>query len=346
MRISLVFCLLGLIAPVAATLHGQPTNGPTYWSATVPDCSSLSETAVKITNSSGAVIGYSCYVSGTFVWLATGGGWTSAIRVGAPATVPIGVHYTFYDNNGNNLTLDTKTGSSSPLTSSNEVSFALSANQPSEIDLLGATSNAPTYEPTTTGTAYAVFYCPDATTCKEVLPQLIYSQQPTHPWLATVPIAWDNAVWTQWSAVGVDDGAANVVSFVVYNEGTVAKSFRVNVYNSTGTLVATGATPSIPPLPLLSSGFYGEGGTYGATLRTLINGPLPSGVFKILIDGGTENSAVQMFQFTGPSVSGMQIAYDSAPSSTAVVAAALRQAHARRVLSVPAEERLFAALPQ
>lgn len=336
----------GLFALVAATVYGQPTNGPVYWSTTMPDCSSLSETAVAITNSTGGVIGYSCFVSGTFVWLATGGGWTSGIRVGAPASAPIGVDYTFYDNNGNNLTLDSKSSVSSSLTSSNEVSFALSENQPSEVDLLGATSTAPNYGPTTTGTAYAVFYCPDANTCNNVLPQLIYLQQPTHPWLATVPIVWDNFVWTQWSAEGVDDGASNIVSFVVYNEGTIAASFNIYVYNSAGALVATGTTPSIPPLQSLGGGNYGEGGTYAADLRTVITSGLPSGTFKILIDGGTVDSAVQMFQITGPAITSMQVAYDSAPSSTAVVAAAVRQAHASRARTAPAQKRVFSALPQ
>ena len=97
---------------------------------------------------------------------------------------------------------------------------------------------------------------------------------------------------------------------------------------------------------MLSDGSYGEAGTYGATLRTVITGGLPSGVFKILIDGGTVGSAVQMFQFTGPSVSSMQVAYDSAPSSTAVVAAAVRQAHAKRARTVPTQKRVFGALPQ
>lgn len=153
-----LLCLF--IAFAAASLYAQPTNGPVYWSNTMPDCSSLAETPVAVTNSSGGVVGYACYVSGTFVWLATGGGWTSAIRVGAPATAAIGVDYTFYDNNGNNLTLDTKSGASSSPVSGQTVSFALSANQPSEVDLLGATSNAPNYGPTTTGTAYAVFSVP------------------------------------------------------------------------------------------------------------------------------------------------------------------------------------------
>jgi hypothetical protein len=342
--------LFGLIALAAGVLHSQPTNGPVYWSVTMPDCSSLQETAVSIKNSSGAVIGYSCYVSGTFVWFAAGGGWTSKIRVGAPSTAPVGVDYTFYDTNGNNLNVDTTSGTS-PTASGNEVSFALSANQPSEIVALGATSSAPNYGPTTTGTVYALFYCPDATTCLNVLPQLVYLQQPTHPWLAAVPIAWDNSTWPTWSAVGVDDGVTNVVSFVVYNEGTVATSFNIYIYNSTGALVATGTTPSIPPLPLLSDGSYGEAGTYGATLRTVISSPLPSGTFKILIDGGNEDSAVLMLQFSGlqyaaPSMSSMQVAYDSAPSSTATVAAAVRSTHAKRARTVPTQKRVFDALPQ
>ena len=342
------FRFLGLIALVAGGLRSQPTNGPAYWSTTMPDCSSLKETAVSITNSSGAVIGYSCYVSGTFVWFAAGGGWTSKIRVGAPSTAPIGVDYTFFDNNGNNLNVDTTSGGSST-TSGNEVSFALSANQPSEIVMLGASSNAPNYGPTSTGTVYALYYCPDAITCSNVLPQLVYLQQPTHPWLATVPISWDNAVWPTWSAEGVDDGVANIVSFVVYNQGTTATSFKVYVYDSTGSLVATGTTPSVPPLSVQSGGFYGEAGTYGATLRTVIPSGLPSGLFKILIDGSTENCSVLMLQFSGlqyaaPSLSSMQIAYDSAPSSTAMVAAAVRSAQAKRARTVPTQQRVFGAL--
>jgi hypothetical protein len=343
--------VLGLIALAAGALHSQPTNGPVYWSATKPDCSSLQETAVSITNSSGAVVGYSCYVSGTFVWFAAGGGWTSKIRVGSPSTAPIGVNYTFFDNNGNGLNVDTKSGGSSATASGNEVSFALTANQPSELVMFGATSSAPAYASTTTGTVYAVYYCPDATTCGNVLPQLVYLQQPTHPWLATVPISWDTAVWPTWSAEGVDDGVTNVVSFAVYNEGTTATSFKVHVYDGTGTLVATGTTPLIPPLPLLSDGTYGEAGTYGATLRTVISSPLPSGIFKILIDGGNENCAVLMLQFSGlqypaPSMSSMQVAYDSSPGSTAVIASAIQNAQAKRARTVPAQRQAFNALPQ
>ena len=342
--------VLGLIALAAGALYSQPTNGPVYWSVTMPDCSSLQETAVQITNSSGTVLGYSCYVSGTFSWFAAGNGWTSKIRAGAPSTAPIGVDYTFYDGNGNNLNVDTKSGPSAATASGSDVNFALSANQPSEIDVFGATSSAPSYSALADGTVYAVYYCPDATTCGNVLPQLVYLQQPTHPWLATVPIAWDDSVWPTWSAEGVDDGVTSVVSFAVYNEGTTAATFKIYIYDSTGTLAATATTPLIAPLPLLSDGSYGEAGTYAATLRTLI-GTLPSGIFKVLIDGGTTDCAVLMLQFSGmqypaPSMSSMQVAYDSTPGSAAVTASAVRAAHAKRARTVPAQKRVFAPLPQ
>ncbi len=71
------------------------------------------------------MIGYSCYVSGTFIWFAAGDGWTSKIRAGAPSTAPVGVDYTFYDDNGNNLNVDTTSGGSPATASGNEVSFAL-----------------------------------------------------------------------------------------------------------------------------------------------------------------------------------------------------------------------------
>ena len=181
--------LLGLIALAAATLDSQPTNGAVYWSTVAPNCTSLAgESPVAITNSSGKTIGYSCYVSGTFVWLAAGGGWSSSIRVAAPASAAIGVDYTFYDTSGNNLKLDTTIGGGSSTTSDNDVNFALSANQPAEVGLLGATSGAPKYASTATGSVYGVFYCPDATTCANVVPQLLYSALPGTPWALSVPI--------------------------------------------------------------------------------------------------------------------------------------------------------------
>jgi len=324
--------LIVLIALAAATLHAQPTNGAIYWSTTQPDCSSLyafgaPETPFAITNQLGATIGYSCYVQGTFPWIAAGGGWSTSIRVAAPASAPIGVDYTFYDTNGNNLSMDA-TGLYA--SRSNDVNFALYANQPAEIDLLGASSTAPSYRSTTTGTAYAIFLCPDAFTCTNVLPQLIYSALPSEPWSLSAPIVWDvtfnywsSIAWTQFSGEGIDDGATHRVSLVIYNDDISATTYTVSVFNSAGTLVGQGTTPSIPPLQIAT----GEGGTYGALLSSIISTPLPAGVFKVLVDGGSLYSEVQMIQFNGASATTMQVAFDSAPTSPAasVSSAAVRQ---------------------
>jgi len=312
------------LALAAATLHGQPiavpgtqppVTGPVYWSATAPDCSSLAgESAVAIVSASGTV-GYSCYVSGTFVWLAAGGGWSSAIRVAAPASAAIGVDYSFYDTSGNNLKLDSASGGSKAV-SSDDVNFALAANQPAEIGLLGATSDAPEYARTATGTVYAVFYCPDAVTCGNVLPQSLYSALPTTPWLLSVPIAWDTALDTAWSAVSVDDGGAHRVSLAIYNEDIAPTSYRIRVFDSAGNLAASGTTPPIPPLQSLPSGAYGEGGTYGAMLSDVVAGILPSGPFKITIDGGSMYSAVEVLQFNGASATALQVGHDSPSALT------------------------------
>jgi hypothetical protein len=282
---------------------------------------------VAIQNSSGATIGYSCYVSGTCVWLAAGGPWSSSIRVAAPASAPIGVDYTFYDTNGNNLNLDTTMGSG------NEVDFALSANQPAEIDMLGGAGT--NHSATSTGSVYAEFYCPDAATCGNVVPQLLYSALPTTPWALSVPISWDTALWTQWSAEGIDDGSTHRVSLVVFNENEAAASYTVQVYDSTGSLAGTGTTPSIPAY-----------GTYGALLSQVISTPLPPGLFKILVNGGSENySAVEVLQFNGPSATALQVSWDSAPgASSNPNAAAVRKTSGRSSRVAPAPKPAFRAL--
>ena len=316
--------------PIAVPGTEPPVDGPVYWSIPAPDCSSLAgESPVAIVGPSGTV-GYSCYVSGTFVWLAAGGGWSTALRVAAPASGAIGVDYSFYDASGNNLSLDSTSGGSKAV-SGNDVHFALSANQPAEIDLTGATSDAPRYANAATGTVYAVFYCPNATTCGNLLPQLLYSALPAVPWSLSVPIAWDTALNTAWSAVGIDDGGARRVSLVVYNEDIVPTSYRVRVFDSTGKLAASGTTPPIPPLQSLPGGACGEGGTYGAMLSDVVSGPFPPGPFKILIDGGSIYSAVEVLEVNGASATALQVGWDTPPepaSSDAVRLAGLRRSRA------------------
>jgi len=302
--------LIGLLALAVVSLQAQ--NEPVYWSTTKPDCSSLGETTpVTITNSAGATIGYSCYVSGTFVWLAAGGMWGTTIRVSAPALNDIDADFTFYDRSGNNLSVDdTLDNDPSSFGSGNETEVPLFANQPLEVEVLGATNNAPNYGATAEGTVYAVFYCPDAATCSNVLPQLLYSALPAQPWSLSVPIAWDDALSSQWSAVAIDDGGTNVVGLVIYNEDTVANSYTVDVYDANGNFATSGTTPSIPPLQSVT----GEGGTYAVLLDDLVSG-LPAGPFKVLIDGGSLLSAVEVLQINGTSATTLQVAYDTAPGT-------------------------------
>jgi hypothetical protein len=339
------------VAFTAATLDGQPipvpgtqppVAGPVYWSSTPPDCSSLAgESPVAIAGVMGTV-GYSCYVSGTFVWLAAGGGWSTALRVAAPASAPIGVDYSFYDPNGNDLEVDSTSGGSAAI-SSDDVNFALSANQPAEVDLLGAAGGAPAYSNTATGTVYAVFYCPDAATCGNVHPQLLYSALPAASWTLSARIAWDTALNTAWSAVGVDDGGANRVSLAIYNEDIVPASYAIRVFDGTGKLAASGSTPPIPPLESLASGAYGEGGTYGAMLASVVTGPLPSGPFKILIEGGSIYSAVEVLQFNGPSATSLQVGYDSPSAVTS--GEPVRLANLRRSRVALRPKAVFPPLP-
>jgi hypothetical protein len=175
---------------------------------------------------------------------------------------------------------------------------------------------------------WAQFLCPDANTCNNVLPQLVYTSALVHsPWSLSVPIAWDNEVWTTFSAEGVDDEKTHIVSFVVYNEGLTATAFTVYVYDSSGNLVATGTTPSIPPL---ADDGNGEAGTYATALSGLIPASkIPSGVFKVLFDGGPggEDCAVQVLQFSGISATSLQVAYDSSPGGDVSASAINRAAH-------------------
>jgi hypothetical protein len=342
--------LFGLIALAIAPLHGQPINGPIYWSpvATPPDCSDLYYAQpVAITNASGTTIGYSCYVGGTFVWFASGGMWGTTIRVAAPATNPIGVDYTFYDTTGAALNLDTTVNnSSSSLTSANEVDFALAANQPTELELLGATSAAPKYSSTATGSVYAQFYCPDEITCENVLPQLLYSALPYDPWLVSVPIVFDANTWTQWSGVGIND-STHVISLVICNEDETATTYNVYAYDTAGNQVGSGTTPPIPG----ASSVTGEGGTYGALLSDVITTPLPSGVIKVLIDGGTLYSGVVMLQVTGipgtdlTAATSLQVAYDSSPT-TATSRVPVRRQSVKRLRVPPTPKTVFPALPK
>ena len=219
-----------------------------------------------------------------------------------------------YDKDGNTLSVDdTLDNDPTSMASETETEVSLFANQPLEVEVLGNTNDAPDYGNTAEGTVYATFYCPDAATCANVLPQLLYSALPSQPWSLSVPIAWDDLLSNQWSAVAIDDGVTNVVGLVIYNEDTSSHSYTIDVFDANGNFVSSGKTPSIPPLQNLGGGSYGEGGTYAELLDNLVPS-IPSGPIKVLIDG-SQLSAVEMLQINGTSATTLQVAYDTAPGT-------------------------------
>ncbi|MGH9647801.1 MAG: hypothetical protein ACRD4E_13400, partial [Bryobacteraceae bacterium] len=139
--------------------------------------------------------------------------------------------------------------------------------------------------------------------------------------------------WTQWSFQGVDDGAGNRVSLVVYNQGSTATIYTVRVYDSTGTRVGIGTTAAIPGYNSVT----GEAGTYGALLSNIIPTKLPSGVFKVLVDGGSNQSSVMALQNLGRAQTTLQVSYDSAPGpgAGAIPAAAARPSGRAQTMSRP-----------
>ena len=215
---------------------------------------------------------------------------------------------------GNNLNVDSNLGSGSAITSGNDVNFALECRtslRKSTYWVLRPT--LPATGPTTGGTVYVQLYCPDSLTCYSALPQLIYSAPPTIS--LSVPLAFDGYEFTQWSSQGIDNGGSQRISLVQsYNQGTVATIYTVRVYDSNGNLVGSGTTPAINGFSSVS----GEAGTYAALLSSIIPTTLPSGILKVFVDGGANNSSVLMLQTNGRAIAPLQAYYDTGAGLTAI----------------------------
>lgn len=309
-------CLLGLLILAAGTLPGQ-----TYWSTSKDlDCSGNNAAGanvqgpLQITAPTGGT-GYVCYVSGTFVWYAAGAGWHTAIRVAAPESGAIRADYSFVGIAGNALALDIATnGGTTETQSSSEATFALNANQPLEVDLLGRAGAGPGYSTQTGGSVYAIFECPDATTCTYVTPQLLFSALPSDPWSLSVPISWDGLEQNQWSAEGLND-ATHLMSFAIYNADSSPGTYTITVYDSNGNLVGTGTGPSTPLAPLKNDA-YGTGGVWAQLLSSAVSTTLPQGMLKVVFSASTV-SDVMVLQFDGPSATTLQVGQDATPGGSA-----------------------------
>jgi hypothetical protein len=275
-----------------------PTTGAQWWS-TDPNlsCSAYHSLIYEVPLASGGK-GYACGVTGTFVWFAAGGSWSTSIRMAAPASGAVGVQYLFFDEDGNGISLDTVAGTAQA--SGNSIGLVIGANQPSEVRLLGATSDAALYQKTQTGSVFGIFLCSSSATCATVNPQ---SSMSAPGWSLSVPIAWDSTfsplqpvgISTRWSAVGIND-ATHLLSFAIYNQSAVATTYSVRVYAADGSIAAESVTPLIPA----SSGADGAGATRGFLLTDVIGTTLPQGLLKVTVEGDGLSSAL-FLQFSGNS---------------------------------------------
>jgi hypothetical protein len=271
----------------------------TYWSTDSKlNCGSYGQDAAgkpwQLSNG-----GYVCYAYGTLPWYAAGAGWTSTIRVSAPPTAPVAYIFSFTSASGAASTLDFRyqgdatiyhgTYATRGLDSVQAHANALYANQPLMFDVLGLNGEASTYKTGATGAVTVLAECPNATACDQVHAQLTFGSLPTQPWAMSIPAVWDTQTSEGWSAVGIDDGSANTMSFAIYNldaAGESARSYTLNVYDATGALYSSASTPVVP--------LYGN---YGAALRSAFS-KLPTGALKLQV-AGSAYSAFVALQFRG-----------------------------------------------
>jgi hypothetical protein len=308
------FLLAGVIASAAATMYAMPPTTGAQWWSTDPnlDCTSFHSLVHEISLASGGK-GYACGVTGLFIWSAAGGNWKTSIRMAAPASGAVGVQYVFYDQDGRRISLDTIFGSARA--AGDTVGLALSANQASEVQLLGASGDGPQHGRTQTGSVFAVLLCPDAGTCATVVPRLVLSPAPLAPWLLNVPIAWDatfsflqpSGVATRWSATGIHSDT-DVLTFAIYNGSSTPATYAVRVYDSNGALAGQGVTPPIPA----GNGVDGAGGTRGFLLSDVVGATIPAGVVKVTIEGAGATSAI-FVQFSGESAISLDATHDVVP---------------------------------
>jgi hypothetical protein len=316
--------LAGLLVFGAGAVNAQQ-----YWSTNASlDCgATFGDQTAAVPGTPYAVTGgYVCKAIGTLPWYAAGREWRSSIRISAPPTAPINVTLDFYDVNYAEAALDFRYQGDPTVHNDSTAGGALYANQPLEVDLLGLKQEAPSYGVTSANGSVVVYVdCPDQNTCAQVQAQLIYSALPSFPWSLSAPVVWDQFTSNRWSSVAIDDGTTNKVSFVIYNfpSDTSARTYKLNVYDSTGNLYSTGTTASVE-----------SGGTYGKLLREVVPN-LPSGPFKLqLVTSGTDYTAFEVLQFNGTSGTTLVVAdeYSSTPMPAGAMALkGERRAPARRL---------------
>jgi hypothetical protein len=243
---------------------------------------------------------YYCYYQGSFPWFDAGGGWTTMLRVAAPASGTIQVTYNFFEQTSDGTiqpaSLDyTQYGQTTPGTDS-QVVFVLSPNQPSELTLLGRHVEGGSLVEAK-GSVKLVIACADKATCAAVTPQLIYTYLPKNPWYLSGAMTSDISLPSQpdslvWSAVGINDptpsdaSKVQFMTFAILNESGSDQTYTVTAYDKTGALVGSKTTESVV-----------AGQSVAQVLQAWMTG-LPSGLLKVRVSS-SGSSIVTFLQFNG-----------------------------------------------
>ena len=293
MRIKFAL-LTGLLVLGASFSNGQAWVNP--GTSGGPDCGPFQSQYVGSTS-------WYCYYQGTFPWFDAGGGWTTILRVAAPASGAVQVKYDFFQlSNGgvDPVTLNMILSDGTVVPYSSDYTFALSPNQPSEVTLLSKHTDSGDIE--ANGSVHVQINCPDQATCKHVMPQLIYTYLPKYPWFLSSALSANVLLPAQpdstaWSAVGMNDpqtdAAKNqIVSFVISNDSGSDQVYTVTAYDQTGKQVGQNATPTI---------VSGQGNGY--LLHSFLSG-LPQGLLKVRVSG-TGTFMFTALQFNGPAATAL-----------------------------------------
>ena len=238
-------CLVAMVAGLSAATGFAlpPTTGAQWWS-TDPNlsCSAYRSLIYEVPLASGGN-GFACGVTGTFVWYAAGGSWGTSIRGSAGVgsgrrPVPFlrrrrQPRIARYDRG-----------------SRQAHGLVIGANQPSEVRLLGASSDAPAYQTTRTGSVFGVFLCSSSAPALRSIPSCCIRPRPYRDGRSacrspgTPPSRRSSRrdCRTRWSAAGIND-ATHAISFAIYNQSAASTTYL----DANGSLAAEVVTPLIPP---------------------------------------------------------------------------------------------------
>ena len=300
-----LLCLTCFVALGVSIANGQPAWQNPGTTTPTPDCA-------PFTQEFASPPAWYCNYYGVFPWFDAGSGWTTVLRVSAPASGAIQVTYNFIEKAADGTVqapiLDFKQYGDATPTSGSRAVFVLDRNQPSELTLIGRHPDGVS-PPEAKGSVTVTISCPDKATCAAVAPQLIYTELPAISWYLSAPMSSTVSLPSQprvlaWSAVGVNNPqggsqAKQFMTYAIYNNSGSALAYTLTAYDKTGAVVGKRATEVIMPDVSIAE-VLDESSMPG----------LPTGPIKVTVSG-TGPSVVTFLQFIGPAATALVTAVET-----------------------------------